>query len=309
MFLSFRRFRSIRIDGDAYAVNTFAVDALAGLPLNAREPLFGTDLGAGVRMVFNQYLPFSYLWSYFAALEPIDLMSLYSRQILALWSVLAMYMLGKSAGDGSRRVGLFTAAIQLLIFSAAPFWRGDNVSLYFFERINADKFFVMTLLVPPCIALAIRFVRNGRRDAWLGAAIVALAASTIHPLSAAMLAMALGAFGGFHILFNLRRWQAWRRLIGLVALAAVVMLLPMVQLLLSRGEAPLAPSYPNSFEAWSMGQEMEPILPFVNIPAINLYGPLPQLEQLTAEAANAETNPFLIWRFAVNMGRQRLIVF
>ena len=33
-----------KIDGDAYVVNSFSADALAGLPLNETEPLFGTDL-------------------------------------------------------------------------------------------------------------------------------------------------------------------------------------------------------------------------------------------------------------------------
>lgn len=297
-----------KIDGDAYAVNTFAVDALAGLPLNGSEPLFGTDLGSGVRMVFNQYLPLSYLWSYLAGLDSIALMTLFSRQILALWSILAMYMLGKAAGDGRRRLGLVTAAIQLLIFAAAPFWRGDNASLYFFERINADKFMVMVLLLPPCFALAIRFVRDGRFQAWLAAAVVALAASTIHPLSAAMLALALAAFGGCHLLFNLRRGAAWRRTVGLGMLAGVVMLLPIVQLFLARGEAPLAASYPDSFEEWPLGEEMRPVLPLVTIPARDLYGPLPQLAQLEAAAADGAANPFLVWRFAVNMERQRLVV-
>ncbi len=298
-----------KIDGDAYAVNTFAIDALAGLPLNATEPLFGTDLGSGVRMIFNQYLTLSYLWSYLAGLDPIALMSLFSRQILAMWSIMAAYMLGKAAGNGRRRMGLVTAAIQLLIFAAAPFWRGDNASLYFFERINADKFMIMVLLLPPCFALAIRFIRNGRLVAWLAAAIVSFAASTIHPLGAAMLALALGAFGAIHLLLNLRQRTAWRRSSGLVALSAVVMLLPIVQLFLSRGDAPLAPSYPNSFDGWSIGEKVAPILPFVDVPTVDLYGSLPQLEQLEASQANETTNPFLIWRFAVNMGRQRLVFF
>jgi len=298
-----------KIDGDAYAVNTFAVDALAGLPLNAREPLFGTDLGPGVRMVFNQYLPLSYLWSYLAGMDTITLMSLFSRQILALWAILAIYMLGKAAGAGSRRFGLFTAAIQLLIYMAAPFWRGDNVSFYFFERINADKFMVMVLLLPPCFALAIRYLRNGRLDVWVAAAVVAFATSTIHPLGAAMLALAVSAFGGCHILLNIRHRLAQRRSLGLFALTAVVMLLPILQLFLARGEAPLASSYPDSFDGWSIGEKMVPILPFTNIRGLDLYGPLPELGQLEASQANTTKNPFLIWRFAVNMNRQRLIVF
>lgn len=62
-----------KIDGDAYAVGTFAADTLAGLPLNASEPLFGTTIGPGVRMVFNQSLSMTYLWSYFSAIDPITL--------------------------------------------------------------------------------------------------------------------------------------------------------------------------------------------------------------------------------------------
>jgi hypothetical protein len=54
--LAFPALRLSKIDGDAYAVATFTADALAGLPLNAREPLFGTEIGPGVRMVFNQSL-------------------------------------------------------------------------------------------------------------------------------------------------------------------------------------------------------------------------------------------------------------
>ena len=45
-----------KIDGDAYAVNSFSADALAGLPSKRTEPIFGSGLGPGVRMVFNQSL-------------------------------------------------------------------------------------------------------------------------------------------------------------------------------------------------------------------------------------------------------------
>ena len=49
------------IRDSAYAVASFSADALAGLPLNATEPIFGTDLGPGVRMLFNQTLPLGWL--------------------------------------------------------------------------------------------------------------------------------------------------------------------------------------------------------------------------------------------------------
>jgi tetratricopeptide (TPR) repeat protein len=322
-----------KIDGDAYAVSSFSADALAGLPLNATEPLFGTALGPGVRMVFNQALPMSYLWSYLAHIDPITLTATASRAMLALWAILASYAFGKAAGAGSRRFGLYTASIQLLIYLAAPFVRGDNVSLFFFERINADKFMVPVTMLPVVFAFSIRFIRQGRLDVWLAAAVASFAVSAIHPLVAAMVALALGAFGLLHLLLNLhsridwndsssspvlnsprlmlslRRRVAWKRSLAMGSLVAIVMFLPLVQLVLARSESPLAPSYPSSFEGWPLGKRMVPILPFVQVHTLDLFGPLPELTQLDARQANTTTNPFLIWRFAVNMNRRRLIMF
>jgi tetratricopeptide (TPR) repeat protein len=304
-----------KIDGDAYAVNSFAADALAGLPLNATEPIFGTDLGPGVRMAFNQSLPMSYLWSYWSGIAPIPLSATASRSMLALWSLLATYMLGRAAGMGlssqsqGRRFGLFVAAVQLLIYLAAPFLRGDNVSLFFFERITADKFMVPVTMLPVAFALAIRLLRSGERAVWLAAAVVTLAVSAIHPLIAAMLALALGAFAGLHFLLAWRVPAARRRSLALGALVGLVMVLPLVQLMLARGEAPLAASYPESVEGWPVGYKLAPGLPFVYLPTLDIAGPLPDLSQLDAAEVNSPTDPFLIWRFAVNMNRRRLLLF
>ena len=298
-----------KIDGDAYAVNSFSADALAGLPLNEEEPIFGSGLGPGVRMVFNQSLTLNYLWSYFSVVEPNALLATGSKAMLALWAILAMYTLGKSAGNGSRRFGLLTAGIQLLIYAAAPFIRGDNVSIFFFERVNADKFMVPVTMLPVIFAFAIRFVRDGQWIAWLAAAVATFAVSTIHPLIAAMLALALGSFALLHLLLNLRRRTAWIRSAALGGLIAIVMLLPIVQLVLSRGESPLASSYPSTFEGWDVGEKLVPALPFLHVRSLDYYGPLPEMQDLTAGDAYADDNPFLIWRFALNMDRRRLILF
>jgi tetratricopeptide (TPR) repeat protein len=322
-----------KIDGDAYSVASFAADALTGLPLNAAEPLFGTALGPGVRMVFNQSLPMSYLWSYLAHIDPITLTATASRAMVALWAMLAMYTLGKAAAAGSRRFGLFTASIQMLVYLAAPFVRGDNVSLFFFERINADKFMVPVTMLPVVAAFAIRFAREGRRDDWLAAAVATFAVSTIHPLVAAMLALALGAFAGLRLLLDLQSRLVWKngssfttwndlwlvlrlrrrgtlkRSLALWGLVAIVMLLPCLQLVIARGEAPLASSYPGSFEGWPIGKKLVPVLPFVYVQSLDLYGPLPELAQLEASQVDTSANPFLIWRFSVNMNRRRIILF
>lgn len=304
-----------KIDGDAYAVSTFAADALAGLPLNATEPLFGTNIGPGVRMVFNQSLPMNYLWSYFSALDPITLTAIASRSMVALWIMLSAYALGKVVGALSfgevhgRRFGLFVTALQVLIFIAAPFLRGDNVSLFFFERTTADKFMVPTTMLPVAFAFTLRYLAKGQRSAWWTAAVVAFAVSTIHPLIAAMLALALTAVAGFHWLLHLRERIIFWRMMAVGSLVALTMVLPLLQLVLSNSEEPLAPSYPKSIEGWSVGYKKVPALPFLYVPTLDVVGPLPDLTQLQASDANAVTNPFLIWRFAVNMDRRRLILF
>ncbi len=297
-----------KIDGDAYAVATFSADALAGLPLNEVEPIFGTDLGPGVRMVFNQFLAMSYLWSDLSGVDPITLTAVASRSMLALWALFAAYTMGKAAGQ-SRRFGLFLAGIQMLIYLAAPFVRGDNVSLFYFERTNADKFMVPITMLPVVFAFAIHYVRNGKRANWIAAAVATFAVSTIHPLIAAMLALAVAAFGVFHLLMNLRQRTSWLRVGALAGLVIVVMLLPAAQLVLSRGEAPLADSYPSSFDGWSLGTKKIPILPFLEIETVDLYGPSPEIGQIDASAAGTTADPFLIWRFAVNMERRRIILF
>ena len=302
-------FNLYKIDGDAFAVNSFSADAMAGLPLNETEPIFGTELGPGVRMVFNQSLSLYYLWSYFSVIDANTLVAAASKSMLALWAIFAAYTLGKAAGNGSRRFGLLTASIQLLIYVAAPFVRGDNVSLFFFERINADKFMVPVTMLPVIFAFAMTFIRSGGWRAWLAAAVATLAVSTIHPLIAAMLALAIGSFGALHLLMNLRSRQSWLRVITLYGLIAIVMFLPLVQLVLSQGEAPLASSYPSSFEDWDVGEKQVPVLPFVHAESLDYYGQLPEIDEMEAGDVYASRNPFLLWRFALNMDRRRLILF
>ncbi|MFC2037392.1 hypothetical protein ACFLYD_05405, partial [Chloroflexota bacterium] len=311
-----------KMDGDAYAVATFTADALTGRPLNATEPILSTGRSLGsIRMGLNQFLPIFHLWSYLSQVDHIELTGTASRSMLALWAILASYTLGKAAGGGrpfgsaegqprgGRRIGLLTASIQTLVFLAAPFFRSDHVGIFFFERINADKFTVTVTMLPVVLALAIRYVRTGRRDVWIAAALCGFAVSSIHALIAAMLALALGAFGGLHLLLHLRRRDAWVRAVGLTVLTAIVMILPLVQLVEARRGEALAPTYPSSFEGWPIEERLAPVLPLRLMPTLDVYGPLPDMAHLDAGQANTPTNPFLLWRFALNMRRQRIIVF
>ena len=72
-------------------------------------------------MVFNQTLPLAFLWAKLSGIDPVTLAATASRSMLALWALLAAYMLGRGARDSGRRFGLFTAAVALLIYLAAPF--------------------------------------------------------------------------------------------------------------------------------------------------------------------------------------------
>ena len=298
-----------KIDGDAYTFLAFVNDALSGQPMNVTEPLFGTDLGPGVRVAFNQFLPLWALWAYLSQLHPVDFTATASRTMLALWTMLALYTLGKAAGGGRRRFGLFTVSIQMLIYLTAPFFRDDNVSNFFFENIHADKFTLSVVILPVVFAFSIRYLSDGRLAAWLVATIAAFAVSTVHPLIAVMLALALAAFGGLHLLLNFHSRTARGRIMTLAILVGIALIVPFLQFLMARSSTPLASTYPRSFEGWSIGEKMTPTLPFFQLESLDMVGPLPDLANMEAIQANADTNPFLLWRFGLNMRRQRLILF
>ena len=125
-----------------------------------------------------------------------------------------------------------------------------------------------------------------------------------------MLTVGLVGFAGFHLLLNLRERTAWRRVLAVGGLVVAAMALPLLQLVIARGDAPLASSYPTSFAGWSVGKRLVPALPYLELSTLDYYGPLPALAEMDAsQADSAADNPFLIWRFAVNMARRRLIIF
>lgn len=296
------------MDGDLFTFMAGVSDARMGKPFNLTEPLFGSGLGVFVRSYFNQFPVIWILWSELAHQTPVDLTANVSRPILALWTLLAAYTLGKAAGNGSRSFGLFVAAVQMLLYLAAPFLRADSVAAFFFQRTNADKYTISVTMLPVIFALTIRFLRDRRLAALGAAALAAFAVSAIHPLIAAMLAMGLAAFGGLHLLLNLRSRRAYGRVFSLGVLAVIAMVLPVILLVLSRSELPLAPTFPRSFNGWQVGIEQIPALPFVRVPNLDWYGPLPELPELQATDANTDANPFLVWRYAFNMRRSRLII-
>jgi hypothetical protein len=143
----------------------------------------------------------------------------------------------------------------------------------------------------------------------LAAVVVALAVSTIHPFIAAMAATALAGFAGLHLLLGVRRRAAWAQSAALGVLIAAVLLLPVVELALSRGDDALVASFPASVEGWPVDAQWVAVLPGVYLPTLAYHGPLPSLQRLEAGQAGTGDDPFLMWRFAVNMGRRRLILF
>ena len=59
-----------------------------------------------------------------------------------------------------------------------------------------------------------------------------------------------------------------------------------------------------------MGKRLVPALPFLELSTLDYFGPLPSLAEMDpSQADSSSASPFLIWRFAVNMARRRLIIF
>lgn len=298
-----------RVDGDLFTFLTKVSDALTGAPMNVTEPIFGTNLGAGVRSEFNQFFPLWTLWSLVSRLDPVTLTGYTSRAMIALLALFSAYSFGKALAGNNRRVGLLVALLQSLIYMAEPFFRPDDVSVFFLERTNADKFTVAVAMLPVVFALVLHYWRTSRWQAILPACVSAFAVSAVHPLIAAMLALAVAAFGGVNLLISPRSRRVWTQNLSLALVVGVSMFLPMLLFLMAHGSAPLAPTYPESFDGWSVSKESTPALPFVQIPRLDWYGPTPEISQLEASDAKGNLSPFLVWRFIFNLRRQRLVIF
>ena len=244
-----------KVDGDIYSFLAYVRDGLSGRPMNVSEPMFNSGMRVGVRLALNQYLPLNIMWSYFTpTISLTDLIGYTTRSMIAVWATLSFYMLGKNAKGNDRRFGLFTAGIALLIYMSALFLRSDSESSFFYLRINTDKFTVPITCLPVSFALTFRFLREkGRKDAWLGSAGAALATAVIHPLVAAMYAVAYAGWGAFHLLMNLRNRIAWKRVFAMIALVVIVMSVPLMQFIDVKFGEPMAPTFPNSLNGWSVG--------------------------------------------------------
>jgi len=300
---------SASIDGDLITYMSLVNDGFSGKPFGLDDPMFGSSLTPGLRVMFNQFIPLLTLWAQLSNITPIDLGIYASRSMFALWGLLAVFFLGKAAGNGSRRSGLVAACIQMLVYLAAPFFKFMNDSTFFLLRTNADKFTVTLTMLPIAFGLVIHYIREGKPSIWIIAALTSFAVSGIHPLISAMLTIGLAGFGGVHLLLNFRSRLAWIRvsLTGIIAVIALV--LPLVLLVFSLTVMPMAPTFPSSFEGWSVNIVQAPALPFIRLPTLDWVGPLPDLSRLEPEDVDTTTNPFLIWRYSQNSIRQKFLVF
>ena len=70
------------------------------------------------------------------------------QAVIALWALFAAYIFGKGSRQRQQTVCPVSRRCAVLVYLAAPFVRGDNVSLFFFERTNADKFMVPLTMLP-----------------------------------------------------------------------------------------------------------------------------------------------------------------
>jgi tetratricopeptide (TPR) repeat protein len=300
---------SLSVDGDLLTYISSLADNVAGKPFALVDPMFGTNLTPGLRMMFNQLIPLMTLWARLSKIDALNLSVYASRSMFALWGLLAVFFLGKAVGNGNRRIGLLAACVQMLIYLAAPFFKSSNDSTFYFLRTNADKFTVTITMLPTAFGLAIYYIRHGKRDIWIAAVLAAFAVSGIHPLISSMLALGLAGFGGVHLLLNLRSKVAWVRVSLTAIIAVVAMIIPLVLLVLSFSELPMAPTFPSSFDGWKIHFVQAPGLPFIHLPNLEWGGTIPDLSTAKPEDANTNTDPFLVWRYVDNTPLQKFLVF
>lgn len=301
--------RESTLDGDTFTYLAYIQEMQDTANMNQVEALFGTDIEVAPRSRFNIWTTLPAYLVHTSGTDAVTMSASYLPPMLALVALAAFHTLALAL---TRRTdfALLATLIQVLLILTAPFHRETNISSMVLQRIVADKFMVLLLVLPVQTAFSVRWLIDGRRRDLSLTILITLASSFVHPLLAAFFAIVIVSFGGIHVLANVRKRSTWIR-VGLAVLVALLGLaLPLLlrqQTTSSRG----AYLFPADFEGWPLVLRPTPILPFTHILSLSLRDPGPAILDVQPEDAAAEggLSPFLLWRFRTNMRARRLLLF
>ncbi|MCL5960370.1 MAG: hypothetical protein M1358_13855, partial [Chloroflexi bacterium] len=293
-----------KVDGDVLAGVAWMRDIFEAPRLVTEDALFGPSVPVNPRAAFNAWM---LLPVFIAKVANLDLLSFFGGNLslssyLAVLTCLALYGLMKEL-SGSRTFALFASNFYVIYFLMNLYERHGNSPWMLFQRMTADKFMLMSLVLPVALIFTIRYMKRGERHNLALTFITGLAIALIHPIDYVFLAMSVGSFVFLHFIMERRRAVFLRALplAGVVLSLATVPLILAVMALQSRSDYLLPPSF-ESLPLVARAPTL--VLPFVSVDALQIPDPEPTVPTLPDAA-----DPFTVVRLGAQMERQNIVVF
>jgi|GEM_PF-5396608 len=191
-----------RTGGDTWTYGGYVNEYMSGLPMNAFETFFGTDLPVVPRRAF-------YVWGVFMAfigktaliVEPLNILKGEFVPIMSVLVTLSFYTLARHLFV-SRNKALIAVTIQLLFLLSSGQEGPTEIGRALMSRSTEDKMVMWMVTLPTALVFGMSFLRSGGFSRWLTAIVSACALAFMHPLGMPFFAITATSYSGFYFLFN-----------------------------------------------------------------------------------------------------------
>jgi len=188
--------------GDTWTYGGYVNEYMSGLPMNAFETFFGTDLPVVPRRAF-------YVWGVFMAfigktaliVEPLNILKGEFVPIVTVLVTLSFYTLARHLFV-SRNKALIAIIIQLLFLLSSGQEGPTEIGRALMSRSTEDKMVMWMIALPTALVFAMSYLRKGGLSRWLVASVSACTMAFIHPLGMPFFAITATSYSGLYFLFN-----------------------------------------------------------------------------------------------------------
>jgi tetratricopeptide (TPR) repeat protein len=185
-----------------YVREFYATDRLAFYyPYTGEEAPFS-------RLTVNGWLLVQSALAQVSGLDPVDLVLDYLGPVMILLALLAVYAVARvllQSDTAALLAGTLAGLFFLVYMSGSLFTPGGE----FIGRVAEDKYVARFFFLPTAVIVGAVFVRERRLDQLALFTFVCWSVAAIHPMGVMFIAIAVGGFGVFHLLANLRSVREW----------------------------------------------------------------------------------------------------
>ncbi len=196
------------------------------LPLTTAVTSFAGGEGVSVRGSLNGWWVLQALMDRAAAVEPVDVYSIYLPPLLLIVSLLALYGLAEELFK-RRNAALLVTLIQV-VYCLSSVGSHDWIGRGFFDRIIEDKFLIWLILLPVTILFSLKYLSTRKGKLLIPLALGMVALGLTHPMGVVQWGISLTSFAVVHLLFNLKRGVIIR-FGAIFVLVLFFLLIPLVQ--------------------------------------------------------------------------------